>query len=522
MQLQTIPFAKTHAFSSLFLDYTHQMAHLSDFYHLFPTLAAFKTQIQQKQTFFKGSVWRDSLAAALTAQYQGMENAPIQQINSLREENTFTVTTGHQLNIFTGPLYFIYKIITCIRLAQSLKEKYSGYNFVPIYWMASEDHDFEEINHFHLFGKRYEWKTTQTGAVGKFDTLGFEEIFEQIKELPEMFKGAYNAKHTLSEATRYLVHQLFKDTNLVCIDADDATLKQGFKSYIETDIFEHHANQQINQYSEKLASLGYKTQIYPREINFFYLENGIRERIVAEEGTFKVLNTALEFDEATLRQLIAKHPERFSPNVAMRPLYQEVILPNLAYIGGPGELAYWLQLKGVFEHYEVPFPVLMPRNFAMIVNKNNHQKLAKLGLDYEAIFQDLPTLKKQWLLKNATTEISLEEEKKQLWTVFEAIKQKALQADKTLEGFVGAEYNKLLKSVENIEKRLKKSEEQKSNTQIQQLENLKEKLFPYGSLQERKENILSFMINEPDFIDKISARFDPFCLEMYIFAEVLT
>ncbi len=523
MHLERIPLAEVQAFSPIFLDYIHQAPKIAPFYHLPPSIESFKTQIKQKQQSTKGVnlPWRKTLAEVLDRQYEGISQPPTAQIASLKDEKTFTVTTGHQLSLFTGPLYFIYKIITCIRLAEKLKEAYPEYHFVPVYWMASEDHDFEEINHFHLFGKKYQWDTAQTGAVGHFDTKGFETIFEQIGEVPDFFKKAYDGSHTLSEATRYLVHALFSDKGLVCIDADDATLKAALKDVMKQDILQHHANREVNKTSEQLSELGYKTQIYPREINFFYLDEGKRARIVAEEGHYKVLNTDISFDEAALEQLIDDSPERLSPNVALRPLYQEVILPNLAYLGGPGELAYWLQLKGMFEHYEVPFPVLMPRNFALVISKNYAKRFEKLGISYADIFQDLDSIKKKWLQKNAEVEIDLAEEKKNVLDTFSKIQEKAQTVDKTLDGFVGAEYNKLLKSIENIEKRLKKSEEQKQQTEIKQLENLKEKLFPEGNLQERHDNLLNFYINQDDFMAQLAQHFDPFSFTMHLLIEAI-
>jgi bacillithiol biosynthesis cysteine-adding enzyme BshC len=521
MHLERIPLAQTQAFSPIFLDYISQDPKLVPFYHLSPTVESFASQIEQKQQSKKGvdASWRATLAEVLHQQYKGINHPPEAHIELLKDEKTFTVTTGHQLSLFTGPLYFIYKIITCIRLASALKERYPEYNFVPVYWMASEDHDFAEINHFYLFGKRYQWDTEQTGAVGHFNTNGFEDIFAQVGEIPDFFEKAYNGKHTLSEATRYMVNELFADKGLVCIDADDKTLKAAFKGTIKEDIFQYHANHQINQSSNKLDELGYKTQIFPREINFFYLEKGKRERIVAEGEHYEVLNSDIRFTKAELEELIEESPERFSPNVALRPLYQEVILPNLAYIGGPGELAYWLQLKGVFDHYEVPFPILMPRNFAMVISQNLSKKFEKLDIPFKNIFQDISVLKKQWLQKNAEVEINLSEEKQNVLDIFSKIQEKAQTVDKTLEGFVGAEYNKLLKSIENIEKRLKKSEEQKQNTEIKQLENLKEKLFPEGNLQERHDNFLNFYINQKDFIEKVGAEFEPFSFTMHLLIE---
>src|SRR5699024_1121789 len=144
-------------------------------------------------------------------QYKGLPiKAPVQEnIESLKQANTFTVTTGHQLNIFTGPLYFIYKIITVINTSKVLAKEYPDCRFVPVYWMASEDHDFEEINHFNLFGKTYRWETSQKGPVGRFSTESIQAVLDDLPEKVPLFENAYQEGKTLAAATRHYVHELF-------------------------------------------------------------------------------------------------------------------------------------------------------------------------------------------------------------------------------------------------------------------------------------------------------------------------
>ena len=517
MQLHQIDFADTKLFSQTFVDYITENDTLKEFYHHSPCIDNFAEQITLKKTFPKAT--RTVLHQAIKEQYQGIDAAPIAQIDALLDENTFTVTTGHQLNLFTGPLYFVYKIAATINTTKVLKEKYPDYNFVPVYWMATEDHDFEEINHFHLFGKTHTWETNQTGAVGRFTLDGLADIFGEINEAPEIFRKAYLEHQSLAQATRYLVHHLFADTGLIVFDADHPALKKVYQEVIKAEVLNPISFDIVSKTNEKLNERNYKTQVTPREINFFYLEGGIRQRIVNQDNNFEVLGTDLKFSPEEMAKLIEEHPERFSPNVILRPLYQEWILPNLSYVGGPSELVYWLQLKGVFEHYQVPFPMLQPRNFVLFVNKPSVKKFNKLQLTIQDLFLDEVTLRKNFVLANSENEITLEQETEGLSQLFERLVQKSQDVDKSLEGFIKSEHQKALKSLGNIEKRLKKSEERKMETEVNQLIKLKEKLFPNGAPQERYENLLNFYINNPAFVTQILEKLNPFGFRMNVLME---
>lgn len=518
MMLEKLSLADTQQFDPVFLDYLAGESKLTPFYHRPPHLESFKEQLAEKQL---SDEQRATLVEVLQQQYQSLETseAVTENISQLADSKTFTVTTGHQLNIFTGPLYFIYKIVTVVNACKRLKEAYPDYQFVPVYWMASEDHDFEEISHFSLFGQTYTWETDQQGAVGRFQPNGLAKVLDELPEKTPIFEEAYRKQETLADAVRCYVNELFKEQGVVVIDADNAQLKAGFTSVIKDDLLNHTAKQRVEETSAQLEEMNYKTQVFPRDINFFYLHEASRERIVQEDGAFKVLNTDRSFSEEELLKEVDEHPERFSPNVILRPLFQEMILPNLAYVGGPSELAYWLQLKPVFENYKVTFPILMPRNFALVINKTNAKKLRKVEIPPADLFLDTQALVKKFVEENADSNLSLKEEKAALAEVFEKIKEKVKAVDGSLEGFIGSEANKSFKSLSNIEKRLEKAEERSQETAVKQLEGLKEKLFPDGTLQERKENFLNFYINNPHFIGELLEQFDPFNFQFHILSE---
>lgn len=505
-------------FSPIFLDYIDGKDALLPFYQYTPQVSSFKEAIAHR-TF--GPERRRLLHKVLTEQYKDLPTiqAVGDNMERLKLPNTFTITTGHQLNIFTGPLYFIYKIVTAINTCKILADEYPEFNFVPVYWMASEDHDFEEINHFSLFGKTYTWETDQQGPVGRFDTSSIQALLEAMPERVPLFEEAYKKHKTLAAATRAYVHELFGKEGLIVLDADHPELKESFKHVVKDDILHHRANEIVTACNEALAQNQYKSQIFPREINFFYMENGLRERIVENEGRFEVLNTDLSFSKEEIEAMVDNSPEKFSPNVVLRPLYEEMVLPNLAYIGGPAEMAYWLQLKGVFEQYDTPFPVLIPRNFALIINRNSCHKLEKLGISPAELFMPYHELKQKYIDENTENGYHLDEEKAALETLFEKVKERAAKKDKSLEGFVGAEATKALKSMDNISKRLQRAEERNQEVALKQLEGLKDKLFPGGGLQERTENMLNFYINSPEIISFILLNLDPFDFKFNIIMD---
>ena len=520
MLKQTIVYHKTGYFSNIMLDYISSKETIQAFYNNSHTIEGYKKQLEEK-SFSEEN--RMILVDALSHQYKDIAiTVEVQKnIDSLKQANTYTVTTGHQLNLFTGPLYFIYKIVSTINLAKDLKQNFPDKNFVPVFWMATEDHDFEEINHFNLFGKKHQINSSQTGAVGRMKLKGIDAVFTQLEEtlngrtgleeIIEKLKRCYQSDKTYTQAVRQLVNDFFGKYGLVIIDGDDKNLKQVFVPFTKSELLDRRNYQDINTSSEKLENLGYKKQVNPREINLFYLKNDIRERIVFEENQFKVLNTNIHFSETEIVKELEEYPENFSPNAVMRPLYQEVVLPNLAYIGGGGELAYWLQLKEMFAKNKVAFPILVLRNSAMIVDGGTQKKIDKLGLTIEQLFNHHDDIIKDYLKEGADIILDLKAEERAVELVFNDIVSKAGKIDASLQPMIKAELQKSLKSLKNIEGRLIKAEKQKEQVAINQIKGVKDKLFPDNSLQERKDNFLyAYLLLGDSFIDVLKDNLNPF------------
>lgn len=511
MQLDKVSLADAHAFSSFFLDYISAKDTLQPFYHRFPRIENFRDQITEKQQAFPAS-HRSVLVDTLKSQYEGFTITPQleTQIASLNDRNTFTVTTGHQLNIFTGPLYFIFKIITVINACKKLKEQYPEANFVPVYWMASEDHDYDEIKYFRLSGKKHVWETDQAGAVGRFSTKGLDQLAREVSGSLRLFTEAYSKRKTLAAATRHYVNELFGSKGLVVIDADDRRLKRLFEPVIREDVLHQASKPLVDQANAGLHALGYKTQIYCRDINFFYLHNTIRNRIEVVDNRFTVVDTDISFSRTEIEKLITEEPERFSPNVILRPLYQEVILPNIAYVGGPAEVIYWLQLQEVFKHFKIPFPILMPRNFGMIIDHEVRRKWSRTGLALKDIFEEKNYLYNHWVRSHSSHSLSVREEHDVMGELFMSLRKRAEEIDPTLGGFVGASAKRALDSLEKIEQKMLRAEKRNQEDKLRQISEVKDILFPGGGLQERTDNFLNFFQRDPLFIDRLEEHFNPF------------
>ena len=503
MPTDCISFQSSGYFSKLMQDYLDQKTELKTLYNNFPTIENFEKQITEKAANFDHSN-RAVLVESLQKQYQNIEISDLtrQNISLLALENTFTITTGHQLNLFSGTLNFLYKIISTINLTKELKSKYPSYNFVPVYWMATEDHDFEEINYFNFKGKKIRWNAESTGPVGRLSTNGLEDLFEvyskelgsstNANSLKKLFEEAYLKHENLADATRFLANSLFSNYGLVILDADNADLKRAFIPFIKEELENQTSFKTVQKSIEKLQN--YNVQVNPREINLFYIEDKLRERIIFENDKYIVNNTKISFSKEEIFKLLESNPEKFSPNVIMRPLYQEIILPNLCYIGGGGEIAYWLELKGFFDAVNITFPILLVRNSVLLATEKQAKKADNLNLSWKDLFSKSENLINEITYKLSPFPIDLTEQKEALEKQFNYLFELAEKTDKSFSGAVKAQEVKQKKGLENLEKRLLKAQKRKLHDQLQRVNDLQCELFPNYGLQERQTNFSEFYL----------------------------
>ena len=503
MTTKWIDFRNIPQFSFKDVSYTTELPALRPFYKYSPSLAGFKKAIADRQ---KTSIDRTTLVEVLTEQYIGLSSSKLvtENIQALANKNTFTIITAHQPSLFTGPLYYIYKIISVINLCQKLKAHYPEYQFVPTFVTGGEDHDFEEVNYINLFGKKLKWENDQKGSVGMMSTKKLATTLDELKgilgdsdnakEILAIIEKAYTNNAIYSKATVQLVHELFKAYGLVVANMNHPKLKRLFIPQIKEEIFNQPSQALVQSTSDELSKINFKPQAYPREINFFYLKENLRERIVFEEGVYKVLNTNYQFSTTELDKEITDHPEYFSPNVVMRPIYQEAIMPNLAYIGGGGELAYWLERKAQFEHFGIFYPMLIRRNSVMWLDKGTAKKVRKLGIAIDDLFQDADTVVRLYVENQSTATLEINQERCTIDKAFDQIIEKGKNLDPNLAKAMLSEKIKFLKTLDQLEGRLLRTEKQKHEVALNQIKSLKEKLYPNNGLQERYDNFLSLYL----------------------------
>ena len=494
-----IPYRQTGYFSKIAVDYIDQHPSLKDFYNYQPSIGGIKKAIEDRKQF---SYNRAVLVQELKKQYASvpLSEKTKSNIEALALGNTFTITTAHQNNIFTGPLYFIYKILHTIRLAEVCKANLAEYNFVPVFYMGTEDADLDELNHIYLHGEKLEWQTKQTGAVGRMkidkDLAKLINVIDgQLSVLPHgneilrLLKECYQEGDTILSATFKITNAIFGEYGLVVLIPDNAELKRQMIPVFKDDLLNQTASGIVEKTALKLNDTGYKVQANPREINLFYLKDNIRERISNLNTRFSVLNTRIKFSKEELITELNEHPDRFSPNVILRGLYQETILPNLVFVGGGGETAYWLQLKDLFTHYKVPFPMLVLRNSFLVVEKKWQEKIAKLDFTVEDFFLQQDEILNRLVVREKGKEIKLNGSLTELEQLYESFKKQAAAIDVTLSKHVDVLKLRTVQKLQQLEKKMLRAEKRKYADQQRQINSIKEHLFPKNGLQERIENI---------------------------------
>jgi bacillithiol biosynthesis cysteine-adding enzyme BshC len=495
---KTIPNQQTGYFSRIITDYLSGNEFLGHFYEHPVSFAGIEAAINQRENF---ATDRNLLVKSLEEQYTGLsiQDAVIKNLKSLSGKNTFTITTAHQPAIFTGNLYFIYKILHVIKIAETLSIRFPEKHFVPVFYMGSEDADLDELGNIYLDNEKLVWDTKQTGAVGRMHMEGLEKIIHRIEgefagheygpELIQLLKDCYLKAENIQQATLKLLHQLFGSYGLIVLIPDNRLLKSVMRGVFKDDLT-NHTPFKITDENVKYLSKQYPVQANPREINLFYLKDNVRDRVDFKEGRFVVHNTNIHFSPEEMEKELANFPERFSPNVILRGLYQETILPDIAFVGGGGEMAYWLELKPLFKHYRVPYPVLILRNSFLLVKKNWRNKIEKAGLTQESIFKPEEELMEDFVRRNSSHQLNLEKQMAELSDFYTSVKNISGAVDKTLEQHVEKLEAQALQKLEELEKKILRAEKKNHDEVRRKIHEIREALFPLENLQERIDNII--------------------------------
>lgn len=516
MPRKTIPYHAAGRFSPLVLDYLAASKELREFYRWSADEDGLHAAMVDRSF---DPATRQVLCSVLERQYEGMDLHPAVRANLdlLALPNTLTVTTGHQLCLFTGPLYVPFKILNVIRLARELSTPERA--VVPVFWMATEDHDREEIDHTFIRGQKVTWPGEPTGAVGRLKLDGIDAVLDEVDAMlgpgsqadamSALLRRCYRKEYDLAKATRLFVDGLFGRFGLVILDGDDRELKARFAPTMREEAINQVALQSVRYANEKLAR-HHKVQAFVREINLFHLRPGNRSRIELQGELYQVLDGGPSFSLDQLLAALEQHPEDFSPNVLLRPVYQETILPNIAYVGGGGELAYWFQLKWLFQALQVPMPVLMLRTSAAFLTTKDEARIAKLGLTIEDMFAPMEEVAKRLALQQATFATSLTAERKIADEFYTTLAQRAKAADVTLERSVDAIAKRANNGLDALEKKFIRAAKREQHQALEQLQLVHEHLFPGGGLQERHENFMPWYVQEgPAFFDRTLNALDP-------------
>ena len=494
-----ISYRETNSFSKVVVDYVNEEKQLMEFIQDFPSIEAIKKQLERKQFNAKS---REILCNVLNEYYKNIEasNETKTNIDLLPHESTFTICTAHQPSLLTGHLYFIYKIIHAIKLAMECKSLFPAYNFVPIFYMGSEDNDLDEIGAFHYHDKNYHWHTSQTGACGRMRTTEMEQMIQEVRTtlneanddeatLSSILVQAYNGENTLAQATSVLVNALFDKYGLVIVDADDKCLKQLFSEVMKEELLQQ-SSQALVQETLDAINKHYKIQANPREINLFYLKGNLRERIEKNGDTWHVVNTEIKFSREEIIEELHNHPDRFSPNVILRPLYQETILPNIAFVGGGGELAYWLELKKLFQHHNITYPILFLRNSVLWLNEKTAALIDKMNLSNQQLFLKKDLLFKELLQQHDVMQ-KVEAQVTLIQQNFDELKKLSAHVSSSLERSMHAHNAKAKRIEDRIKQKYIAALKQKETLLFQRIESIQHMVSPNATLQERHNNFLS-------------------------------
>jgi bacillithiol biosynthesis cysteine-adding enzyme BshC len=519
MHISKVSFDKIQALSFKDVFYQQNYLQLKEFINFEPTLHGLAEAMETRKEF---PVDRDLLVKVLADHYAAYQTSEkqYQNIYKLKEAETYTITTAHQPCLAGGPAYYFYKIFSVIHLARKLNIQYPDKHFVPVFINGSEDHDFEEVKSLQLFGKTITWHTEQKGPVGRFSVEGLDQVVAEMGEIfgknpvankiIDHFENALKSSKSYNEFVFQWINDFFKEHGLIVLNMDDARLKLAFKPIIEKEITQRISETLVNETQVRLGKFGFKSQAFARDINLFYIDGTSRERLYFDNGNYRINNADQIYSETEILKLLNDHPERFSPNVVLRPLYEEFILPNIAYIGGGGELAYWLERKKQFEAFGIFYPVLIRRNSVLMISKSVKKLMDKLHLSEEDLLLSDDKLVTRYLEKTSAEDFHLNQEIEKLKEIYLGIAEKAKNIDATLEPLVMGESAKLTKTIEGIESRLKRSLKHKEETTINKLKSLKNKLFPNNGLQERVESYLQFLTSEEEGLtDELIKNLDP-------------
>lgn len=520
--------------SKLFIDYVYNFKNVQRYYAY--DFNDFNNLFWLIESVLKNYKNRDAVVKVLKKQNLSDGNTHVERnLELLSKGNTLAVVTGQQVGLFSGPIYTIYKIITAIKLSYFLSDRFPEFNFVPIFYLESEDHDFFESNNVKIFNSKNEivklefnpnLKRENYGPVGdiKFD----EKIDETLKKLEDelqetefknevlkLIRSAYSKGSNFAQAFVKFVGELFKDFGLIFLNPNDLEFKKLLVPIFEKEIDEHpRLSELIVNVSAELEE-EYHAQIKPRPLNLFlfYKDGRFPIEPADEEGIFRLKGARFKFSRDELKTILETSPHLLSPNVVLRPICQDVLLPTVCYVAGPSEIAYFAQLKPAYIYFDVPMPVIFPRISATLIEPKVRKIFERYGISIKEVFTDFSAVARKILLSNSDLDIDgfFNLTKARVELIINEVKEFVSKIDPTLSGAVDNSGSKILYHINNIYEKTISAHQKKSEIISQQIEKLRLNLFPEGELQERVLNI-TYFLNKYSFglIDRIFDQLEAF------------
>lgn len=513
--LRRVPFAQMPGFSALFATYCTDYERLGGFYS-----GDWRSPAARREAAVRAAEHprdRALLADVLLDQNErwGLDAATRANIDALRSPDSVAVVTGQQVGLLTGPLYTPYKTLTALQLVRRLADE-TGRTVVPVFWLEGGDHDFEEVAHVNLLHHNavvplaYEGHTLpeegNLGPVGRLIlTDDIARVVDQVDEtlpptdfkaaLMEHLRAAYRPGTTLLDAFAQFMRALFPDAGLVFMDPDDVRLKRMVAPLFRREIEDYAtASDRLSAVSAVLEQ-DFHAQVRTRPTNLFLCDGEGRHPIDAEDEHFRLRGKDRTFSRNELLILLDNDPKCFSPNVVLRPLMQDGLLPTAAYVGGPGEVAYFAQFKPIYDWAGVPMPVIYPRASVTAIEAKVQKVLERYPVDVADFAEDLDRLFQRIVLEEmeADVEAMFKEAGQHLHRAINDLKPKIEQVDRTLVRTAEATRAAFVKELEKLKGRVVRAEKQNHDQVRAQLAKAQTNLYPGGSLQERSLSVLYFV-----------------------------
>ncbi|NWF50811.1 MAG: bacillithiol biosynthesis cysteine-adding enzyme BshC [Ignavibacteriaceae bacterium] len=513
---------------NLFLDYLHEFENVKDFYPY-----SFKEKEEYRKVFKSISdserPSRLTIKSIIEKQYHGFDLPPKLQnnISALSSPKTLAVCTGQQLGLLGGPLYTFYKIITAIKLSKNLSERHDDYQFIPVFWLEGEDHDFNEIRSINLLNDMNELTTVNYGEEIPDDDIkvsvgtlklnqSINQVFGQLESvlretefkasIISQLKSFYREGETIKQAFKNLLHSIFAEYGLIIFDPQDKDIKNLLRPVFLNEIQNFRTNtEKLVNVSAKLEEL-YHAQVKIRPINFFYSTDEGRYAIEPYENEFRLKRKRKSFTYDELIAQIENEPERFSPNVLLRPICQDYLFPTAFYVGGPSEVAYFAQVNVLYKSFNIVPPIVYPRASATIVEKSILSSLEKFNLQITDVFRDPEVLKNKIIQSVSETSVddAFLDLTNQIDLSFDRLKEKLFDIDKTMSDLSNKYREKIFSYIEELKSKAIQAEKKKHETTLRQIDKVSNSLYPNQALQEREMNFIYF-VNKygMDFLKKI-------------------